>query len=90
MTRTYQLWFTKAVALCFKPWLKPDEAMIYCNLNRTQLLSRCRLFGIKKNSSGYFNREELNKMLSGEYISMAQRWDELLKPGRAGGSKRGK
>ncbi len=48
MTKPYQFWFTKAVALCFKPWLKPDEAMIYCNLNRTQLLSRCRLFGIKK------------------------------------------
>jgi|GEM_PF-469122 len=82
MTRTYQLAFMKAVALCFKSWLKPEEAMIYCNLNRTQFLSKCRLFGINKNNSGYFRRDELDKMLSGEYISLSQRWDELLKPGK--------
>jgi hypothetical protein len=24
----------KAVAICYKPYLKPEEAMIYCNLGR--------------------------------------------------------
>lgn len=90
MTKPYQFWFTKAVALCFKPWLKPDEAMIYCNLNRTQLLHKCRLFGIKKNNSGYFKREELDQMLSGEYVSICQRWDDLLKSGKEGSGKKGK
>jgi hypothetical protein len=78
----------KAVTLCFKTWLKPDEAMIYCNLNRTQFLSKCRLFGISKNNSGYFSREDLDKMLCGEYISLSQRWDDLLKKGRDGTSSR--
>jgi len=27
----------KAIALCFKPYLKPEEAMIYTNLGRTRL-----------------------------------------------------
>src|SRR5690606_34970935 len=90
MLQTYKLWFLKAVSLCFKAFLKPDEAMIYCNLNRTQFLSKCRLFGIRKNNSGYYKRDELDKMLSGEYLSISQRWDELLKPGREGNSRKKK
>lgn len=78
MTRNYQSTFIKAVALCFKPWLKPDEAMIYCNLNRTQFLKRCAGFGIQKNNSGYYQREQLDKMLSGDYITVTERWDDLL------------
>jgi len=27
----------KAIALCFKPYLKREEAMIYCNLQRTRM-----------------------------------------------------
>jgi hypothetical protein len=80
MNKMYKQYFMKAVALCFKTWLKPDEAMIYCNLNRTQLINRCKLFGIQKNSSGYYNREELDKMLSGQFISISQRWDDILNP----------
>lgn len=88
MSQTYKLWFLKAVSLCFKSWLKPDEAMIYCNLNRTQFLNKCRLFGIRKNNSGYYRREELDKMLCGEYISISQRWEDLLKPGKDSTSKK--
>ena len=55
----------KAIALCFKPFLKPEEALIYCNLGRTQFAKNCELFGIYKNNSGYYKREELDKMLSG-------------------------
>ena len=55
----------KAIALCYKPFLKPGEALIYCNLGRTQFAKKCESFGICKNNSGYYKREELNRMLSG-------------------------
>jgi hypothetical protein len=55
----------KAVALCFKPYLKPEEALIYCDLGRTQFAKKCEEFRVYKNNSGYFKREELDVMLSG-------------------------
>ena len=55
----------KAVAICHKPFLKPEEAMIYCNLGRTQLSKKCDEFGVYKNNSGYFDRHELDLMMSG-------------------------
>ena len=66
----------KAIALCFKPFLKPEEALIYCNLGRTQFAKNCDQFGIYKNNAGYYKREELDKMLSGEppsFIANAQK-----------------
>lgn len=56
----------KAVALCYKPYLKPEEAMIYCNLEHTQLAKKLQEHGIYKNSSGYYKREDLDFMMSGE------------------------
>ena len=56
----------KAIALCFKPFLKPEEALIYCNLGRTQFAKNCEEFGIYKNNAGYYKRDELDRMLSGE------------------------
>ncbi len=55
----------KAIALCFKPFLKPEEAYIYCNLGHTQFAKKCEEFGIIKNESGYFKREDLNKIMNG-------------------------
>ena len=55
----------KAIALCYKPFLKPEEAMIYCNPGRTQLNKNCDAFGIYKNEAGYFKRDDLDKMMSG-------------------------
>lgn len=55
----------KAVALCFKPYLKPEEAMIYCNLGRTQLSKKCDESGVYKNNSGYLKRDDLDRMMSG-------------------------
>jgi hypothetical protein len=55
----------KAIALCFKPYLKPEEAMIYCNLQHTALAERLNAFGIYKNASGYFKRSDLDHMMSG-------------------------
>ena len=46
MMKKEELAVMKAVAICFKPYLKPEEAMIYCNLGRTQLTKRCEEFGI--------------------------------------------
>ena len=56
----------KAVAICFKPYLKPEEAQIYCNLGRTQLAKRCEQHLLFKNESGYYKREDLDRMMSGQ------------------------
>lgn len=55
----------KAISICFKPYLNPEEAMIYCNLGRTQLTKKCEENGIFKNQNGYFKRADLDVMLSG-------------------------
>jgi len=65
MMKKEELAVMKAVALCYKPYLKPEEAMIYCDLGRTQLAKKCEQYGVYKNNSGYFKREELDRMLSG-------------------------
>lgn len=55
----------KAIALCFKEWLKPEEAFIYTNLERTALAKRCKEYGIKTNRNGYYSKMELDLILSG-------------------------
>ncbi len=67
----------KAIALCFKPFLKPEEALIYCNLGRTQFAKNCEEFGIYKNNAGYYKREELDRMLSGDTSRLAERVNKI-------------
>ena len=68
----------KAVALCFKPALKPEEAMIYCNLEHSQLARKCEEYGIYKNMNGYYKRSDLDRILSGEEpLSMNERLKAL-------------
>jgi hypothetical protein len=55
----------KAIALCFKPYLKPEEALIYCNWERTHFARQCEIYGVYKNNMGYFKKDDLDKMLSG-------------------------
>jgi len=50
----------KAVAICFKPFLKVEEALIYCNLGRTQFLKRSKEEGIFKNAAGYYKKADLD------------------------------
>ena len=66
MIKRDELIAMRAIALCFKPFLKPEEATIYCNLGRTQFAKKCEEYGIYKNNAGYYKREDLNQMLSGE------------------------
>ena len=66
MIKREELIAMRAIALCFKPFLKPEEACIYTNLGRTQLAKKCEEFGVYKNSNGYFKREDLDNMLSGK------------------------
>ena len=66
MIKREELIAMRAIAICFKPFLKPEEALIYCNLGRTQFAKKCEEFRIYKNNSGYYKREELDKMLSGD------------------------
>lgn len=56
----------KAVAICYKPYLKPGEAMIYCNLGHTQLAKKLGEYGIYKSSTGYYKREDLDRMMCGQ------------------------
>lgn len=56
----------RAIALCFKPFLKPEEALIYCNLGRTQFAVNCEAAGVYKNHKGYFEKMDLDRMLSGK------------------------
>jgi len=51
----------RSIALCFKPFLKPEEALIYCNLGRTQFAKNCEIFEVYKNSSGYFKKRGLGQ-----------------------------
>jgi len=55
----------KAVAICYKPYLKPNEAMIYCNLGHTQLAKKLGEYGVYKSVSGYYKREDLDRMMCG-------------------------
>ncbi|SFE40480.1 hypothetical protein SAMN05518672_10618 [Chitinophaga sp. CF118] len=69
MIKHDELIIMRAIAICFKPFLKPEEALIYCNLGRTQFAKKCEESGVYKNDNGYFRREEIDKMLSGETLS---------------------
>lgn len=70
----------RAIALCFKPYLKPEEALIYCNLGRTQFAKRCDQFRIYKNGGGYYKREDLDQMMQGE-ISPFPTSSKIKSPG---------
>jgi hypothetical protein len=65
MIKRDELIIMRAVALCFKPYLKPEEALIYCNLGRTQFAKKCEEFGIYKTQNGYYKREQIDSMLVG-------------------------
>ena len=68
----------KAIAICFKQYLKPEEAMIYCNLEKTRFAIKCEEHGIYKNNSGYYKREDLDRFLSGHPpLSMDERLKAL-------------
>jgi len=54
MIKDYERTVMRAVAICFKTYLKPEEAMIYCNLEKSQLALKCEEFGVYKNNSGYY------------------------------------
>lgn len=56
----------RAIALCFKPYLKPEEALIYTNLERTQFAKNCEKAAIFKTDAGYYEREQLDAMMRGE------------------------
>ncbi|MBG9378426.1 hypothetical protein I5907_19470 [Panacibacter sp. DH6] len=55
----------RAIAICFKPFLKPEEALIYCNLSRTQFALKCEEFGILKTGGGYYKKEDLDLICTG-------------------------
>lgn len=58
----------KAIAICYKPYLKPEEAMIYCNLGHTQLAKKLGESGIYKTPAGYYKKEDLDLMMLGNKV----------------------
>jgi len=72
MIKKDELIAMKAIAICFKPFLKPEEALIYCNLGRTQFAKKCEEFRIYKNNGGYFKKEDLDKLLSGHLSAIGK------------------
>ena len=66
MIKQEELIAMKAIAICFKPFLKPEEALIYCNLGRTQFAKKCDEYGVYKNNNGYFKKQDIDRMLSAE------------------------
>lgn len=68
---------TKAIALCFKPFLKPEEAYIYTNLGRTQFKKRCELFGIYKTAGGYYRKQDLDDMMTGDRSKILEKAKEI-------------
>ena len=68
----------KAIALCFKPYLKPEEAMIYTNLGRTRLAIKCEEYGISKNDGGYYKKDDLDLIVTGGPTKFKQAVDQLL------------
>jgi len=73
MIKKEELVVMKAISICFKPFLKPEEALIYCNLGRTQFAKKCEENRVYKNNNGYYSREQLNKMIEGEVIVSEKR-----------------
>lgn len=67
----------KAIAICFKPFLKPEEALIYCNLGRTQFAKKCEEYGVYKSFNGYFEKQDLDKMLSGRKLPIGDKANKL-------------
>jgi len=72
MIKQQELVTMRAIAICFKPYLKPEEAMIFCNLGRTQFAKKCEEFSVFKNENGYFKREDVEKMLEGEKATVME------------------
>ena len=59
----------KAIALCYKPYLKPEEAQLYCNLGHTQLTKRLEEYRVYKTNTGYFRKADLDRMMEGKCLS---------------------
>jgi hypothetical protein len=67
----------RAIAICFKPYLKPEEALIYTDLGRTQFAKKCDEYGLYKNNMGYYKREDIDRMLAGNTTSIQERMNRL-------------
>lgn len=77
MIKKDELVVMRAIALCFKPFLKPEEAYIYTNLGHTQFAKKCEEFGIYKNNGGYYKKDDLDRMLCGESSLIVEKAKKL-------------
>lgn len=84
MLKNHDRAIMKAVALCIKPYLKPEEATIYTNLERTRLALKCQEYGIFKNANGYYSREDLDLIVSGAQSKLEEKVDGIVLGRKAG------
>jgi hypothetical protein len=77
MIKRDELITMRAIAICFKPFLKTEEALIYCNLGRTQFTKKCEQYGVYKNYNGYYEKQDLDRMLSGNKTPQNKVVDKL-------------
>lgn len=56
----------KSIMICFKPFLKPEEAQLYTNLEHTQFKRKIQDFFVQKTITGYYRKEDLDKMMNGD------------------------
>jgi hypothetical protein len=66
MIKRDELIAMRAIALCHKPFLKPEEAYIYTNLAHSHFARKCEEYGVYKTNSGYYKKEDIDRMLAGE------------------------
>lgn len=80
MIKKDELVVMKAISICFKPFLKTEEALIYCNLGRTQFAKKCNENRVYKNNNGYYKKDELDKMMEGKVGSSGMEKIRLKQP----------
>jgi len=54
----------RSIMICFRPYLKPQEASLYCGLGKTQFAKKCSDYNVLKTATGYYKKEDLDMMMS--------------------------
>lgn len=55
----------QAIAIPLKRWLRPHEALFYTQLAKSTFYRKCQEYSIRVNKSGYYDRLEIDLILSG-------------------------
>jgi hypothetical protein len=81
MMNTQERLIIQAISLCFKKHLRPQEAMVYVSLQRTQFNAKILEYNIQKTKAGYYKKSDLDRMMAGELLTLHERAASLIIPG---------